>query len=200
MDLGTILASLISSGVISLGAARWLGQRFVEHRLARDLINFQQGLDKDLAAVKSGLDSELASVKAHIEATLRREVDEYLGDKSAERQYRLEARQRLYGAVGPLRFQLITATRDFANRVDRIGRGRQPYSIDLAGYFGRSTVFRILRLLGIVELIERQMAYADFAAEPSTVGLLRFKHKAFLCLSSGSLALNHPKANWNQQR
>jgi len=48
-------------------------------------------------------------------------------------------------------------------------------------------------------LIERQMTQADFSVDPSTVDLLRFKQVAFRCLSSSTVSLDHPKANWNQQ-
>src|SRR5262249_41750353 len=129
----------------------------------------------------------LAMAKAEVEATLRKGVEEYLGDKAAERQYRLDARKRLYAAIGPLRFQLIVACDDFATRIARIGSGRQPYATSLQGYFGRSTTFRLLRILAVAELIERQIAHADFSVDPSTADLLRFKHEVFRCLSSSTI-------------
>lgn len=199
MDISTVVTSLVSSGIVSLGAARWLATRIVDHRLSKDLKVYQENLDEKLAAWKAELDTRLAKTKAEVEAALRREVEEYLGDKAAERQYRLEARKRLYSAVGPLRFQLISACVEFANRVDRIGRGKQPYATSLKGYFGRSTVFRLLRLFAVSELIERQMAHADFSVDPTMVDLLRFKQAAFRCLSSSTISLDHPRANWNDQ-
>ena len=199
MDIATVASAVLSSGVVSLGAARWLTTRLVDHRLAKDLKNHQENLDEKLATSKSQLDERLASVKAEVEAGFRRRVEEYLGDKAAERQYRQDARKRLYTAIGPLRFQLVTACAEFANRVDRIGRGSQPYQTSLQGYFGRSTVFRLLRLFAITELIERQMSQADFSVDPSTVDLLRFKQAAFRCISSSTVSLDHPKVNWSEQ-
>jgi hypothetical protein len=199
MDISTILTSLVSSGIVSLGVARWLATRIVDHRFSKDLKAYQGEQDKKLAAWKAELDTQLAKTKAEVEATFRKEVEEYLGDKAAERQYRLEARKRLYSAVGPLRFQLISSCVEFANRVNSIGQGRQTYATSLKGYFGRSTVFRLLKLIAISELIERQMAHADFSVDPTMVVLLRFKQMAFRCLSSGSVSLNHPRANWDKQ-
>jgi hypothetical protein len=198
MDLSTVITALLSSGVISLGTAKYLTTRLLDHRLAKDLKDHQEGLDEKLARSKAELDSRLAKAKAEVEATLRRGVEEYLGDKAAERQYRLDAQKRLYTAIGPLRFQLVTACVEFAGRVERIGGGEQ-YASSVKGYFGQSTVFRLVRLFAITELIERQVAYADFSVDPSTADLLRFKRRAFLCLSSSRISLDHPQADWSRQ-
>jgi len=225
MDIATILTAMASSGVLSIGAARWLTQRLIDQRLAKDLKTYQLGLDERLAMSKSELDrklqtdlktyqaaldgnlalskaeldSRLSAAKSELDASLRQSVEEYLGDKTAERQYRFDALKRLYTAIGPLRFQLARACDEFTARIDRIGTGKQPYATSLAGYFGRSTLFRLLRLFVITELIERQIADADFSVDPSTVNLLRFKHEAFLCLSSSNVVLDHPNANWSSQ-
>jgi hypothetical protein len=199
MDIQTVITTLVSSGVISIGAARWMAGRLVDQRLAKDLKYYQAELDEKLAAGKAQFDKDLAMAKAELDATLKLEVDEYLADRAAERQYRLDARKRLYAVVGPLRFQLVIACIDFASRIKRIGNGQQPYATSLKDYFGQSTTFRLLRLFAISELIERQVAHADFAVDPSMVNLLRFKKDAFLCLSSSTVSLDHPKANWNHQ-
>jgi hypothetical protein len=199
MDISTVVTAILSSGAGSLGAARWLTTHIVDQRLAKDLKDHQEALDEKLAKLKADLDTRLATAKAETEATLRIGVEEYLGDKTAERQYQFDARKRLYAAIGPLRFQLITASVNFANRINRIGDGNQRYATSLDGYFGRSTVFRLLRLFAIAELIERQVAYADFSVDPSTMYLLRFKETAFRCLSSSSISLDHPDSIWDNQ-
>jgi hypothetical protein len=225
MDIATILTAIGSSGILSIGVARWLTQRLIDHRLTKDLKTYQLDLDErlaeskteldrklqtdlktyqaaldgNLALSKAELDSRVSTAKSELDASLRRSVEEYLGDKTAERQYRFDARKRLYTAIGPLRFQLARACDEFTARIDRIGTGKQPYATSLAGYFGRSTLFRLLRLFAITELIERQIADADFSVDPSTVNLLRFKHQAFMCLSSSTVVLNHPNAQWTSQ-
>jgi hypothetical protein len=199
MDVGTIITALCSSGLFSLGAARWLTTHFIDQRLAKDLKSYQATLDAKLVDAKGEVDLQLTTVKAELEASLRRSVDEYLGDRAAERQYRFDAQKRLYAAIGPLRFQLVVACAEFVGRVIRIGSGKQPYSTSLKGYFGRSTAFRLLRLVAITELIERQIAYADFSVDPSTSELLSFKKTVYRCLSSSTVSLDHPKANWDHQ-
>jgi hypothetical protein len=42
-------------------------------------------------------------------------------------------------------------------------------------YYGKNTLYRMLRPIAISELIERQIAYADFAVDPSAVKVLRFR-------------------------
>jgi len=214
MDLSTFVASLVSSGIISLGVARWLTKRLIDHRLTKDLADHKGAIDEKvgkeladhsailndrLATSKAGLDHHLATAKAELDATLRKGVEEYLGERAAERQYQFEARKRLYAAIGPLRFQLVVACSDFAGRIDRIGSGKQSYATTLSGYFGRSTTFRLLRLFAFSELIERQVAYADFSVDPSTINLLHFKNAAFRCMASSTIVLGHPAANWNEQ-
>lgn len=199
MDVATILTAIGSSGIVSIGVARWLTQRLIDHRLTKDLKTYQLQLDEKLAASKAELDGRLSTAKSELDASLRRSVEEYLGDKTAERQYRFDALKRLYTAIGPLRFQLARACDEFTARIDRIGTGKQPYATSLSGYFGRSTLFRLLKLFAITELIERQIADADFSVDPSTVNLLRFKHQAFMCLSSSNVVLNHPNAKYTSQ-
>ena len=210
MDPSTFLQAIGSATAVLLGAVYWLTKRLVDQRLAKDLAIYKTDMDERLARAKADLDAQLgekkaaldaqvAQGKALLEATLRREVEDYLGDQAADRQYRLEARKRLYTAVGPLRFQLITAAAEFANRVSNIGSGTQDYSLEITYYFGKSTAFRLLRLFGIAELIERQITHADFSVDPATVDLLRFKTAAFRCLSSSSVSLRHPKEDWNNQ-
>jgi len=199
MDIPTVITALLSSGLISLGAARWLTTRFIDHQLTKDLKTYETTLAEKVARSKGEIDERLSAAKASLEAHLRQGVEEYLGDKAADRQYRLDARKRLYTAIGPLRFQLVVACADLSARVERIGSGKQPYATSLEGYFGRSTAFRLLRVFATAELIERQMAYADFSVDASTADLLRFKHEAFLCLTSSTVSLEHPDANWDDQ-
>ena len=69
----------------------------------------------------------------------------------------------------------------------------------MKGYFGQSTAYRMLRVLAICELVERQIAYADFAVDPDMRSLLRFKRFALMALSSSRVSLGHPMEDWNEQ-
>lgn len=119
-------------------------------------------------------------------------------DDAAEREYNLEARKRLYHAIGPLRFQLVMACKEVATRVLNHGSDLG-YSMTINSYYGRNTLYRLLRPIAIAELIEQQITYADFSVDPTALELLRFKKAASMALSDGDTILNHPNANWNYQ-
>jgi len=180
MDPTTFITTFMSSVGISAAAAAWLARTLISHRL----------------------EVERIADKASIEGMVRTEVENKIGDRDAEREYAQDARKRLYTAIGPLRFQLLIACRDLAGRVKDHGMGRR-YTLDVDGhpdhYYGRSTLFRILRPLCIAELLERQIAYADFAVDSGAVDLLRFKKGAFAAFSGGSLVDGHPKVNWTDE-
>jgi len=210
MNWGELLGTVASTLGLTLGAAYWLSKRLIDHRLAKEmssykaelderLINAKAALDERLTLKKVELDAHAAEGKSLLEAALKKDVEDYLGDRGADREYRLDARKPLYTVLGPLRFQLIMASEEFANRINNMGGGSQGYSVSMDGYFGRSTAFRLLRVFGLAELIERQVAHADFSVDPATVDLLRFKTTAFRCLSSSSISLHHPRENWNRQ-
>lgn len=199
MDLWTIATAIISSASVTLAAARYLAKGWVDNQFAKELQLHQAELDERLATSQASMDRQLAAARAEMDAAFRKEVEEYLGDRAADRQYRLDAKKRLYQAVGPLRFQLAIACADFAGRVGRIGRGTQRYDTSIEGYFGSSTAYRLLRIFALTELIERQVAYADFSVDPSIAGLLRFKNAASLCLSSSTVSRGHPAERWDAQ-
>ena len=174
MDTSTLVASILASLSASLGGVWWLSQQLITRRL-----------DKE---------------KDQRQAEIRKEVEVYLGEKSAEREYNLEARKRLYSAIGPLRFQLLVAARDVAARITNYAADHDSFGMNLKGYYGRSTLYRLLRPLAIAELIERQMTYADFSVDPSGVELLRFKKAALTAFTDGDSILDHPGADWGAQR
>lgn len=199
MDIISLLGAMTTTGVVSIAAAQYLSKKLLEHRLAKDLKDYDARIDRTLAAHKAELDQRVNAAKAEGEAQLKKEIEEYLGEKSADRTYRSEARKRLYLAVGPLRFQLLIAAAELANRVTRIGDVKTTFDMSIARYFGQSTAYRLLRVLAISELVERQVAYADFAVDPAMRSLLKFKRQAFLCLSSQRVSLGHPNEDWHEQ-
>lgn len=91
--------------------------------------------------------------------------------------YDATARLRLYEAIGPLRFQLLLACRDVERRVSVHVEGG-PWDMDPAKYFVRSFIFRILRPLALIILVERETRYADFAVDESSLDLIKFETAA----------------------
>src|SRR5882762_9627649 len=72
--------------------------------------------------------------------------------------------------------------------------------MNMRWYYGRSTLYRLLRPIAIAELIEQQIAYADFSVDPSGVDLLRFKRAALTAFTDADSILDHPEANWNAEK
>ncbi len=188
MDAVTIVTAVASSLGVSLPAAAWLSQAWIRQRL-----------DAEMAVFKAGVEAGHKARQAALDGEIRQRVETVLGERSAERQYVLEARKRLYSAIGPLRFQLLLACRDLAGRVKARGVAGEGYSTALDGYYGRSTLYRILRPLCLAELIERQIAYADFSVDPDAVDLLRFRKSAFEAFAGDRLVAGHPRVNWQEQ-
>lgn len=180
----TVITSAVGLSVVTAG---YLSRKLVEHQL-----------NKDIELRKSELQSQLITAKATLEAKFKEEVETVLGNRAADREYELDARKRLYEAIGPLRFQLLLACRDLSGRI--IAHGiRTPYSMDVDSYYGKSSLFRILRPLALTELIERQITYADFSIDKGAIELLRFKKSAFATFSGGSLVKGHSKVSWDEQ-
>jgi len=182
IDLPTLLSAI---GVSSATSA-WLARAVVNHRLEKNLANQQHALDKQLSRFTS-----------EHEAQLRKDVELYLKKNEASLHYELEAKRRLYLAIGPLKFQLLLAARDYQVRIKN--HARHPFRLDIGSYYGRSTAYRLARLFCLCELIERQVAYADFAVDESAVKLLEFKKALFLLLSGSKITNHHPRVDWERQ-
>jgi hypothetical protein len=189
MDFATVLTAVASSLGLTLPAAAWLSRSLLGHRLEKDMATFQ-----------SRLDAEREREQARLEAGIKERIDTVLADQAAQRQYEFEAKRRLYAAIGPMRFQLLLACRELAGRISAQGSAhREQYATSIKGYYGRSTLFRILRPLCLGELIERQIAFADFSVDPAALDLLRFRKAAFTALSGDLLVAGHPQVDWNYQ-
>jgi hypothetical protein len=170
----------------------------LQNALDKDLEDHKGVLTQQLDDRKALLQADLARDQALLEGSVKREVDLYLGDRAAQREYESEARKRLYLAVGPLRFQLLLACRDIAHRVEGHGTG-QPYAMNLEGYYGRSTLYRLLRPFAIANLIERQVAYSDFAVDDGAVDCLRLRKSLARILSGDEIVCDHPQVDWRYQ-
>ncbi|MFS8933091.1 hypothetical protein [Cupriavidus taiwanensis] len=159
----------------------------------------EHGLARRLEQSKSEWQAQLARDKVAWDEESKIKAEALLGDLAATRNYTWEARKRLHAAVGPLQFQLLLACRDFAARIH--GHGMHPtYSTGLDTYYGQSTLYRLLRPLVICELVERQIAFADFSVDKIGMEIIRFSKAAMSVLSGSTLVGAHPNTNWKEQR
>lgn len=118
-----------------------------------------------------------------------------LAGRQARLSYEYNARQRLYEAVGPLRFQLLMACHDVVRRVSGHPLDRTR-SIDPMQYYGSSTLFRLLRPLAVCILVQRRMNASDFSVDPSSVKLLQFEVGAYRMLTSSDPLPYHSALDW----
>jgi hypothetical protein len=104
-----------------------------------------------------------------------------LATDQARVEYEFAARKRLYEAIGPQRFQLLMAARDFDRRV----RPHHTTKWEMSNaYYLSSFVYRLLRPIAIADLIQRQVALVDFSVDPTARQLLRFEAATYRLLVS----------------
>jgi hypothetical protein len=121
----------------------------------------------------------------------------WLLKRKAQLDYELEAKKRLYEAVGPLRLQLLLAARDVVRRFKMHHKDAWDMSPD--GYYVKSCVYRLLAPLAIGQLIERRMSVVDFTVDNDAVGLLSFVTSAERMLTGNDVVLDHPDLDWSSQ-
>lgn len=138
-----------------------------------------------------------ALVSALVGALATFVTQRYLTNRKAQLDYELIARKKLYEAVGPLRLQLVLASLELIRRI--AAHDGKPWVMDPNDYYVRSFVYRILRPLAIAQLIEQQMAIADFTVDSSALDLVQFAIAAPKTLSGSELLLHHPHADWSTQ-
>jgi len=210
MDWSTIFTALASSFGLSITGAYWLVRSLIQNRLAQALeerkgeITEQLELQKaaaaqDLERLRDGLQLQQSKAKSAIDAEIRKEIEVQLGEIGAQRQYEYEAKRRLYLSIGPLRFQLLLACRDLVGRIKSIGT-TENYRIQLDEYYGRSTIYRLLKPIALASLIEEQMAINDFSVDREAIDCLRFRRAVTRIFSGDELSDGHPNVDWSQQK
>lgn len=111
-------------------------------------------------------------------------------------EYEFTARKRLYEAIGPLRFQLLMAARDFDRRV-------KPHHLadwDMSNpYYLSSFVYRFLRPIAIAELIQQHVAVVDFSVDPTARQLLGFEAATYRLLGSDDALPFYPGFDWGSE-
>lgn len=197
MELGQILQVLVTSTGLSIGGGWLLSKMLIAHKLAQNLEKYksaiQQEANKNLELYKLALQEESTRRKVELDKS----IQIYLGEQAAMRQYNFDAKKRLYNTIGPLKFQLLLACNDLVGRIKK--HPARNYTMSVKQYYGLNTIYRILKPLAIAQLIEYQIAHADFAVDSTTTAQLCFKRSVFKALSGSTIICNHPKVNWHDQ-
>jgi len=117
--------------------------------------------------------------------------------RKAQLDYELDAKKRLYEAVGPLRLQLLLAARDVARRFKM--HHKSNWDMRPEGYYVKSCVYRLLAPLAVGQLIEKQMSIVDFTVDSDAISLLTFITAAERMLTGNDVVLDHPEVDWSSQ-
>lgn len=200
MNLSYLISILSAFGITTaacVAGVLWLLRSLVQKRITQEIEKYKTQLSSDLENTKADLLKSVNQKKAEIEGDVKKAVETHLGQLAAQRQYEYEARKRLYTVIGPLRFQLLLACRDLKRRIEGYSKNQYPTSINT--YYGRSTLYRVLRPIAIAELIEQQIALADFSVDTDAVDCLRFRKSATRIWSGDELACGYGKINWDDE-
>lgn len=122
----------------------------------------------------------------------------FLMDRKARLDYEFNAKKRLYEVVGPLRFQMLVASRDVVRRVNQ-HHETDSWKLAVDEYYGRSTLYRILRPLAIATLVERETSFADFSVDDSGLDLIRFETAAYRILTGDDPLPFYDGLDWTME-
>lgn len=115
------------------------------------------------------------STKKHDESleTLRAALAERQAESDALRDYKYEARKRLYQHIEPLFFQLVEASEEALGRIHSLARTARCGDLRGAdgwlareGYYAISTQYKLLLPFAIVRLIRERLTAVDLAVDP----------------------------------
>ena len=115
-----------------------------------------------------------ASTKRHSERleAFRAELAEQKAESDAMRDYRYEARKRLYQEIEPLFFQLVEASEEALHRTYSLARtarcgdlrGEDGW-LSREGYYAISTMYKLMLPAAIVRLIRERLTSVDLAVD-----------------------------------
>ncbi len=204
MSFAEIFATIVSSLGLSIGGAWYLAKTLVESRMKLLEQQAKAALDAELQKAKIELETEKEKGLQKLKESLRLQTDIQLAERTAELEYRLEAKKRLYLRIGPLRVQLAVACRAVANRVASAGfyAEKDPHEqifLEIDAYYAKSTIYNLLRPLSLLLLAERQLAFADFSVDEKAIDLLRLKRALSKCLSSEDVLPGDVTPNWEEE-
>lgn len=200
MNFNSVTSMLATFGITTaacVAAIAWFFKSLIQKKITQEIEKYKTTLSSELESAKADLLKDVNQKKAEIEGDVKKEVETFLGQIAAQRQYEYEARKRLYTVIGPLRFQLMLACRDLTRRIEGYSKNHYPTSINT--YYGRSTLYRILRPIAIAELIEQQIALADFSVDVDAVDCLRFRKSATRIWSGNEIACGYENINWDEE-
>ncbi|HEX8178849.1 MAG TPA: hypothetical protein VF525_04825 [Pyrinomonadaceae bacterium] len=103
----------------------------------------------------------------------RSELAEERAERDAVRDYKYEARKRLYQEIEPLNFQLIEAAENALHRIYGLARTAQAGNLGAGGWLARegyytlSTMYKLIMPVAIFRLIQQKLTLVDLTVDPN---------------------------------
>jgi hypothetical protein len=150
--------------------------------------------DVTLAIVTAGLSLLVSIASAIVAYILKRSNDrlgEQLKEREAQRDYRYDAKKRLYAEFQPLLFQLVELSENAYSRIEGLARtaaAAETVSPLLGGrsYLSKSTMYRLIAPIAVLKLGQERLTLVDFTVEP----VIRFQYslarQLYISLTEGS--------------
>lgn len=106
--------------------------------------------------------------------TLKSELAEETAEKNARRDYKYDARKRLYEECEPLLFQANEATENTLHRIHSLARTSRAGNLGFGkeswlaspGYYATSTFYKLITPLVIFKLIQQRLTLVDLTVDP----------------------------------
>jgi hypothetical protein len=122
-------------------------------------------------------DKELKDIDLRYSENLKRLEKQLASEKSEEdalRDYKYEAKKRLYEEYEPLLFQLIELAQDAYGRIIGLARSNREGNLEPpnswlgspTGYYPINTIYRLIAPLSLFRLMQRRITLFDLALEP----------------------------------
>jgi hypothetical protein len=159
--LAAIIAAIASifAAIVSVGIAIWNTHK------TRELEALKNTFAQELQDRKNELDKEIEAYKD----TLAEKQEE----RNAWREYRYEARKRLYQQYEPLLFQLVECCESAKERIDSLARTAREGDLGPSGWLSKkdyylySTIYFLLSPLVIFKLMQRSVTFVDLTVDPN---------------------------------
>jgi hypothetical protein len=146
-----------------------------------------------LAIVTAGL-SLLVSIASAIVAFILKQRNEKLVDqlkeREAQRDYRYDAKKRLYAEFQPLLFQLVELSESAYSRIEGLARTAAAAKtvhplLGTGSYLSRSTMYRLMAPIAVLRLGQERLTLVDFTVEPAIRFQYSLARQLYISLTEG---------------
>lgn len=146
--------------------------------------------------------------------TFKSELAERKAERDALRDYKYEARKRLYQEIEPLNFQLIEAGENALHRIYGLARTAKAGNLGAGGWLSRegyytlSTMYKLIMPVAIFRLIQQKLTLVDLTVDPHANAqyalakalYISFTDDFVLAASAPALPYDPNRLDWRERR